>query len=85
KFEFDEKDKFPSFTSIVPGWNTSFKGSGEYNFTSLLDKKIDEEESLSDQLRKEMKKKLYSRRESAREFYEDDSEGRYDAVPRIRF
>ena len=85
QFEFEEKDKFPSFTSVIPGWNTSFKGYGEYNFTGLLDVKIKEDEPMNDQLRKEMKKKLYSRRESAREFYEDDSEGRYDVSPRIRF
>jgi hypothetical protein len=85
QFEFDEEAKFSLFTSVIPGWNTGFKGSGEYNFTGLLDVKIKEDEPLNDQLRKEMKKKLYSRRESAREFYEDESEGRYDAVPRIRF
>ena len=42
-----------------------------YNFTALTDTKIEVEEPISKQLNKALKKALYSRRQSAREFYEE--------------
>ena len=41
-----------------------------YNFTSFTDSKLSESEPISAQLNKELKKLLYSRRHSAREFYD---------------
>lgn len=56
----------------------SYRFDGEYSlfdrfdFTSYTDTKIKETDSLPDLLKKELKKMLYSRRKSARQFYEDD-------------
>ncbi|MEQ1678092.1 MAG: hypothetical protein ABL876_15395, partial [Chitinophagaceae bacterium] len=46
----------------------------KFDFTSLTDTKIKEGDSLQDLLKKELKKMLYSRRKSAKQFYEDEKE-----------
>ncbi len=47
-------------------------GYNRYNFTGFTDIKADTNGMLADQLKKELKKMLYSRRKSAKEFYEGE-------------
>jgi len=42
-------------------------------FTSFSDTKLKEEEPLMDQLNKALKRMLYSRRKSAKEFYSNEN------------
>ena len=44
----------------------------KYEFTEFTDTRIDGEEPMSEFLKKQLKKMLYSRRKSAKEFYKDD-------------
>lgn len=46
----------------------------QYYFTGFSDTKLNEDELPADQFRKLLKKMLYSRRKSARNFYEEDNE-----------
>ena len=48
-----------------------------YNFTGYNDTKIRDDEAIIDQLKKELKRMLYSRRKSAKEFYEKSSNENY--------
>ena len=74
KFEF-ETDKlewpyFPTISNIysrLPSYNS-------YNFTRITDTKIKEDEPLQGQLSKILKKLLYSKRKSAKKFYNDEDE-----------
>ena len=45
-----------------------------YDFTALTDTKIDDDEPLMVQLNKELKKLMYSRRKSGKEFYGESKE-----------
>ena len=58
--------------------------TGYYDFTSFTDSKLDVSEPVSMQLNKELKKMLYSRRNSAKEFY-DVSKNSIDDISSIRF
>ena len=51
-----------------------------YNFTSFSDTKIKEDEPIDDQLKKLLKKIIYSRRKSAKGFYAEDRNNRDVAV-----
>jgi hypothetical protein len=44
-----------------------------YDYTSFSGTRIDDEQVLSDQLKKELKKLLYSRHRSAKQFYGKDN------------
>ena len=46
----------------------------KYDFTEFTDTRINEEEPLNEFLKKQLKKMLYSRRKSAKEFYDDDKD-----------
>ena len=54
-----------------------------YDFTSFTDSKLNEDESIPSQLRKQLKKMLYSRRQSAKQFY-DISKTDTDEVLRLK-
>jgi hypothetical protein len=45
-----------------------------YDFTDFTETKIEADEPLAKQLDKALKKLLYSRRNSARKFYDDDGD-----------
>ncbi|MGZ8523478.1 MAG: TraB/GumN family protein [Chitinophagaceae bacterium] len=67
QFEFDKPQKKPA------GYFSKYNNySGSYNddFTQYTDTKIREDETEIDQLKKELKRLLYSRRKSAKEFYD---------------
>lgn len=49
------------------------KQYGLYDFTEFTDTKIEEDEPMVKQLNKALKKVLYSHRNSAKKFYDDDS------------
>ena len=78
-FEFENIGK-PS----LGDYYSSFRRGDYYkfDFTSFSETKIKEDEPLSDQLKKSLKKLLYSKRKSAKEFYEKEA-GRFDFTSRL--
>jgi hypothetical protein len=68
KFEFDEKP--------VNYWQRR-----QYNFTEFSGTKIDSDTPVKEQLKKALKKMLYSRRNSAAQFYKDEERMRGDYYP----
>jgi hypothetical protein len=60
----------------------SYREEQDYDFSELTDTRIDEDEPLDEQLRKVLKKKLYSKRKSAARFYEE--EDRYGSTRYFR-
>ncbi|MBO9681223.1 MAG: TraB/GumN family protein [Flavisolibacter sp.] len=73
---------------IVPGDAKQFEFENKdnrerrlYNFTELTNTKINSESALSDQLKKVLKKMLYSKRNSAVQFYKDEDRMRGDYYP----
>ncbi len=83
QFEF-ENEKQTGFKNFSFAY-FNLAGYDNYDFTGFTDTKIKEEEPLAEQLNKELKKKLYSRRKSARNFYQDNDDDRYDISSRIGF
>jgi hypothetical protein len=69
KFEFDESPK------------QKFWQRRQYEFTDLSNTAIDNETPLQDQLKKALKKMLYSKRNSAAQFYKDENKMRGDYYP----
>ena len=69
KFEFPAETRnspvVPNY--LFPGYNVN-----PYSFTTFTDTRLREDEELMPQLRKQLKKALYSRRKSAQQFYEDE-------------
>jgi uncharacterized protein YbaP (TraB family) len=60
----------------IPGWSTfqrPLAGQG-YDFTQLTETRLSPDEPLDTQLETELKKLLYSRRKSAKEFYQTSNE-----------
>jgi len=72
EFEDDENSK-----SVLPGVFSSYSYN-KYDFTLFTETKIKSDESLSSQLKLELKKMLYSRRNSAKQFYGKDNEDDYE-------
>lgn len=80
QFEFDDEEEAPKSFSYYEEEN--YEG---YDFTEFTDTKIKEEAPLNEQLAKELKKKLYSRRKSAKGFYEENKRDRFDISSRLNF
>ncbi len=73
EFEFEnEEGNKPLLTGLFSSYNYN-----KYDFTSFTDTKIKSDEPLNAQLKLEVKKMLYSRRNSAKQFYGKDSEDDY--------
>ena len=68
QFEFDLKEE-------------NFRQRRQYNFTEFTNTKINNETVLSDQLKRVLKKMLYSKRNSAMQFYKDEDRMRGDYYP----
>jgi hypothetical protein len=66
-FEFDDEATYSYFND--------YSGSSLYDFTTFTNTKLDEEAAIGPQLDKLVKKLLYSRRKSAKEFYPEDEGG----------
>jgi len=70
--KFEIKDTNFSFTELIfQGNNLNYQD--KYDFTSFTNSKLKEDEPLSQQLNQALKKMLYSRRQSAKEFYNDSN------------
>ncbi|HET6994563.1 MAG TPA: hypothetical protein VFI06_06260, partial [Chitinophagaceae bacterium] len=79
KFEFDDIEK----PSVNDYYSNIKKGDYfKFDFTGFTDTKIKDEEPLADQLKKLLKKMLYSKRKSARDFYEKEGNG-YEVTSRV--
>jgi hypothetical protein len=77
KFEFDNTDKI-SDDDVYMDENDIVHQA--YDFTEFGDARIKEEQGITEQIKKELKKMLYSRRKSAQEFYGKDYSEGYTAV-----
>lgn len=79
QFEFDDSTniKIPFFSSpLLPSYRFNYN---RFDFTELTDTKVKDDEPLRKQLNSELKKMLYSRRKSAKEFYgKDNNRNEYD-------
>ena len=72
QFEYED-----STGLTIPGFESPLFSSYRYNrysFTDFSETKLSEEEPVADQLKKMLKKMLYSRRKSAKNFYEEDGD-----------
>lgn len=72
QFEFEDSIKLD-----IPGFNYSLFSPTDYNrydFTDFTGTKIEQDEPMMKQLNKALKKILYSRRNSATKFYEDNDD-----------
>ena len=79
KFEFDPEPVSNNvyFSDIIlsQDYSSRYRKKADF-FTEFSDAKIKDEQALPEQLKKQLKKLLYSRRKSAKEFYSRDySEG----------
>ena len=91
----EDPKKFELDISDIRSQNGRFlTGLGSYDddedddvsdFTDFLEVRIKDDEPLKDQLNRELRKKLYSVRKSAREFYDDDSDNRRYDMPMPRY
>ena len=72
QFEFEDSIKLGS--REYPYTLFSLTGFNQYDFTEFTDTKIEEDEPMSKQLDKALKKLLYSRRKSAMKFYNDNGD-----------
>ncbi|HEX5653323.1 MAG TPA: hypothetical protein VFX58_09625, partial [Chitinophagaceae bacterium] len=79
QFEFEEEEIERAASEYY-----AYRGlylNRDYDFTNLGSTRIREEEPLASQINKELKKLLYSKRKSAREFYGDnEEEDRFDMI-----
>jgi hypothetical protein len=80
EFEFDDSASV-KFAGINSSLLESFPEYKNYDFTGFADTKIKETDSLPELLKKELKKMLYSRRKSAKQFYQDDRSNTTTTIP----
>jgi hypothetical protein len=81
QFEFKrEKRKSEDYSFMYNNSNTL-----NYNFTGYNDTKIKDDEPVIEQLSKELKRILYSRRKSAKEFYEKSGNENYFATAAVDY
>jgi len=75
-FNYDDEDDDEDddddigYTSIVSGWNFN-RENNKIVFTEFTDEKIKEDVPLKEQMEKQLKKILYSKRKSAKMFYNE--------------
>lgn len=75
QFEFDEDDD-----NDADDYNPleDAASRNQFNFTGFRDTRLRSDQPVEDQLQKELKRMLYSKRKSAKEFYEKESNDSYD-------
>ena len=73
-FEFENTGK-PDLANFYSPMNFRTSDYYRYDFTNFTDTRIKDDEPLTGQLKKTLKKLLYSKRKSAKEFYERESRG----------
>jgi hypothetical protein len=76
--KFEIKDESVLLNDIVPS-NINWSYRNRYDFTSFTNSKLKDDEPIAQQLSKELKKMLYSRRQSAKEFY-NESKSDFDEI-----
>ena len=74
-FTFDEKN-----VTALPEYEEEGTDYDNFDFTTLTDTRINPDEPVNAQLQKLLKRMLYSKRKSAREFYGDRNSDRYESV-----
>lgn len=79
QFEFDDSTGFKISnlgSPLIPYYRLNYN---RFDFTKLTDTRLKEDQPLTKQLNSELKKMLYSRRKSAKEFYgKDNNRSEYD-------
>ncbi|MFI5131267.1 MAG: TraB/GumN family protein, partial [Chitinophagales bacterium] len=80
-FEFENTGK-PDFSNFYSPLNFRASDYYKYDFTHFSETKIKDDEPVAGQLTKALKNMLYSKRKSAKEFYERESRG-YDFNSRV--
>ena len=78
---FDDMDE--DLNSFQSDWQSESFQDGKHGFTDFTDIKIKEDEPIKDQLTKQLKKILYSKTKSGKQFYEE--KGYQDDLMSIRF
>jgi hypothetical protein len=68
--DYEEDDNDFSYTPVMSGWNFS-RDENKIVFTEFTDEKIKEEIPLKEQMEKQLKKILFSKRKSAKVFYNE--------------
>jgi len=66
--DYEDDDDDVGVTSIMPVWNFS-RDENKIVFTEFTDEKIKDEVPVKEQMEKQLKKILYSKRKSAKMFY----------------
>lgn len=81
-FEFENVSK-PDYSQYYGPFNYRIDDYYKFNFTGFSDEKIKDDEPIAKQLKEKLKKLLYSKRKSAKEFYQREGSGDYEvsAVP----
>ena len=77
-YEDEDDDDEPEHSSIMAGWDFSSHNE-KIVFTEFADEKIKEETSIKEQMEKQLKKILYSKRKSGRMFYNERAD--YSQMP----
>lgn len=80
RYSFGDSVVYRRFTIMNRQYTFPVSINNQYNFTRFLDEKVAAPEGISQQLRKELKKLLFERRKSAREFYDRSSNNDYDVM-----
>lgn len=75
RFEFADSSKRIGYAFEPTSWSRN-----RYDFTNFTNTKVREEEVMSTFLKKQLKKMLYAKRKSAKEFYNDEGEGANEAA-----
>ena len=77
QFEFEKEEiKATDYTFSYNNYSNLYS----YSFSGFSDTKIKDDDPIMDQLSKELKRVLYSRRKSAREFYDKSNTDYVDSV-----
>lgn len=78
QFEFESSEKQAPGNMFL--YSGNFLTRSAYDFTGFSDTRLNEEKPIGEQLQQELKKMLYARRNSAREFYSKSDPESYDMV-----
>jgi hypothetical protein len=73
EFEFEDSTSI-GFSKFRSPLLVNLPRYNRYDFTAFTDTKVKDSDFLTDLLKKELKKMLYSRRKSAKNFYENEDE-----------
>ena len=68
--DYEDDDDDMGYTSIMSGWNFS-RDENKIAFTEFTDEKIKDDVPVKEQMEKQLKKILYSKRKSAKVFYNE--------------